>query len=134
MRKIDVFAALSILCGGLLFFSSCVNPATSSHNISNERYLFGTYSAVLSSSLYDTDKAIRATAARAKFIEEQRINKFNNIVYLYKDIYDNKVRFITWETEDKLTRIEIKIGKTGDKISSQELLIAIDEELRAGGM
>ncbi len=134
MRKIKVLAGIIILFCGALYLSSCVNKVVSSHNISNERYLFGTYSALLSSNLYDTDKAIRATAKRAKFIEEMRLNKFNNIVYVYKDIYDCKVKFTTWETEDKLTRIEIKIGKTGDKASSQELLIAIDEELRASGL
>ena len=134
MQKIKIFAGMSILLSGLLLLSSCVSKGTASHNISNEKYLFGTYSALLSSNLYDTDKAIRATAKRAKFIEEMRVNKFNNVVYLYKDIYECKVKFTTWENEEKQTKIEIKIGKTGDKASSQELLIAIDEELRASGM
>ncbi len=134
MQKIKIFVGLCIALSGLLLLSSCVSKGTASHNISNEKYLFGTYSALLSSNLYDTDKAIRATAKRAKFIEETRVNKFTNIEYLYKDIYENKVKFTTWENEEKQTRIEIKIGKTGDKASSQELLIAIDEELRASGM
>ena len=118
----------------ILVMTSCVTKSSApSHNVNNERYLMGTYSAVLSSNLFETDKAIRATAVRAKFIEEARRNKYTHIEYIYRDFYDKKVRFTVWETEDKQSKIEIKVGKIGDKASSQELLIAIDEELRARG-
>ncbi|NMA42899.1 MAG: DUF3568 family protein [Oligosphaeraceae bacterium] len=127
---ISQFALLS----SLFFLSACVSKTGApSHNVSNERFLLGSYSAILASNLFDTDKAIRATAARAKLVEEVRRNKYNNIEYVYRDFYDNKVFFKVWETEDKQSRIEIKVGKLGDKRSSQELLIAIDEELRASG-
>jgi hypothetical protein len=134
MRKSLVYFCFSFFLITLLFCSSCMNQSSApSHNVSNERYLMGTYSAILSSNLFETDKAIRATAQRAKFIEEARRNKYNHIEYIYRDFYDNKIRFIVWETVDKLSKVEIKIGKFGDKPGSQELLIAIDEELRAGG-
>ena len=127
---ISQFALLS----SLFFLSACVSKTGApSHNVSNERFLLGSYSAILASNLFDTDKAIRATAARAKLVEEVRRNKYNNIEYVYRDFYDNKVFFKVWETEEKQSRIEIKVGKLGDKRSSQELLIAIDEELRASG-
>ncbi|MFA6929738.1 MAG: DUF3568 family protein [Lentisphaeria bacterium] len=134
MRKYQGLVLFSFCFAQLLFLSSCVTKSSGpSHNVSNERYLFGTYSAVLNSNMFETDKAIRATAARAKFIEETRRNKYTHIEYIYRDFYDNKVCFTVWETVDKLSKVEIKVGKLGDKASAQELLIAIDEELRARG-
>lgn len=134
MRKYQGLVLFSFCFVQLLFLSSCVTKSSGpSHNVSNERYLFGTYSAVLNSNMFETDKAIRATAARAKFIEETRRNKYTHIEYIYRDFYDNKVCFTVWETVDKLSKVEIKVGKLGDKASAQELLIAIDEELRARG-
>ncbi|MDD3695235.1 MAG: DUF3568 family protein [Lentisphaeria bacterium] len=128
------FIPTLLLVVSLVFLGACVSKTTApSHNVSNERFLFGSYSAVLASNLFDTDKAIRATASRAKLIEEARRNKYNNIEYVYRDFYGNKVLFKLWETEDKQSKIEIKVGKLGDKRSSQELLVAIDEELRASG-
>ncbi len=135
MRNVVHSFFLSLLFVGVLALTSCVTKSSGpSHNVSNERYLMGTYSAVLSSNMFETDKAIRATAIRAKFVEEARRNKYTHIEYIYRDFYDNKVCFTVWETEDKQSKIEIKVGKFGDKTSSQELLIAIDEELRARGL
>ncbi len=134
MRKFSGSFFFGLLLVSVLALTSCATKTSGpSHNVSNERYLMGTYSAVLSSNMFETDKAIRATAARAKFIEEARRNKFTHIEYIYRDFYENKVCFTVWETEDKQSKVEIKVGKLGDKASSQELLIAIDEELRARG-
>ena len=135
MRNVVHSFFLSLLFVGVLALTSCVTKSSGpSHNVSNERYLMGTYSAVLNSNMFETDKAIRATAMRAKFVEVARRNKYTHIEYIYRDFYDNKVCFTVWETEDKQSKIEIKVGKIGDKASSQELLIAIDEELRARGL
>jgi hypothetical protein len=135
MRNIVRRFFFSLFLVSVLAMTSCVtNSSGPSHNVSNERYLMGTYSAVLSSNMFETDKAIRATALRAKFVEEARRNKHTHVEYIYRDFYDNKVCFTVWETEDKQSRIEIKVGKFGDKTSSQELLIAIDEELRVRGL
>jgi len=134
MRKVLSSFFFGLLLVSVLALASCVTKSSGpSHNVSNERYLMGTYSAVLSSNMFETDKAIRATAARAKFVEEVRRNKFTHIEYIYRDFYDNKVSFTVWETEDKQSKVEIKVGKLGDKASSQELLVAVDEEIRARG-
>lgn len=122
---------LGLLCAGTLFTGACVSsrpqPASGA---SNERYWLGTYSATFNTSLFQMDKAIRAACKRARLIEMQRVNKASSCLYLYKDIDTVKIRIEAVEKSGDNIKITIHVGQTGCKISSQQLLLAIDEELR----
>ena len=122
---------LGLFCTGMLFYSGCISsrpqPASGA---SNERYWLGTYSASFNTSLFQMDKAIRAACKRAKLIEMQRINKASRCLYLYKDIDGVKINIEAVEKSVDNIKLTIHVGQTGCKVSSQQLLLAIDEELR----
>ncbi len=124
-----------VLCLGLVavitLTSSCVTQKSSSQNTSSETYRFAAYKAVLENSMFDTDKAVRAMAVRYKFMEVARYNKYNHMEFVYRDFNDNKLTITLTALGPEQTRIEIKVGQFGDKRYSQDILVAIDEELRS---
>jgi hypothetical protein len=128
VRKMCVLALAS---AGLLL-GSCRAPAPAptpvASNVANERYRLGTYNAEFASSLFNVDKALRAACRRAKLIELSRVNRGNTCSYLYKDVDGNKLSMDLSE-KDGLVKIAMRVGRRGDKASSQTLLAAIAEEL-----
>ncbi|MBP1583427.1 MAG: DUF3568 family protein [Victivallales bacterium] len=125
---------LLVVAALMLTATSCSTTTKSAaQSTTAENYRFGVYTAVIPCNLFDADKAVRAMGKRAKFLEMARRNKYNHIEYLYRDFYDNKLSITIWDTGDGSTKIQIKVGKLGDKASSEEILVAIDEELRVDG-
>ncbi len=122
---------LGLLCAGTLFCGACISsrpqPASGA---SNERYWLGTYNATFNTSLFLMDKAVRAACKRARLMEVQRVNKANSCLYLYKDVDTVRTRIEVVEKGPDNVKITIHVGQTGCKVSSQQLLLAIDEELR----
>lgn len=128
--------AWNTLCLGVLvlavaLLTSCeTSSAGAASSIGTEKYVMGTYSLVFASPIFSTDKAIRAAAARAKFVEEARINNLQGIDYMYRDFYDNKIAINLKATSDNQSLVKVTVGKLGNKIASQEILRAIGEELQ----
>lgn len=132
MKKMLRFAAcLCCLAVITLTTTSCATQKSASQNTSSESYRLATYKAVLERSMFDTDKAVRAMAKRARFIEVSRYNKYTHIDYVFRDFSDNKLSITLTAIAPEQTKIEIRVGKLGDKAASQEILVAIDEELRS---
>jgi len=129
MKKLFFLLAVAML----MTATSCSTTKSAAQSTTAENYRLGTYTAIIPCSLFDADKAVRAMSKRAKFLEMARHNKYNHIEYLYRDFYDNKLSITIWDTADGATKIQIRVGKLGDKKSSEEILVAIDEELRVDG-
>ncbi len=125
---------LSILTLCVLFTVGCATNAPSSGvGASGEKYFMGNYEATFDTSLFSMDKAIRAACTRAKLIPKERRNYAKACEYLYLDVDGTRCTLSTRELKQGGTRISIRIGATGDRITAQALLIAIDEELRSLG-
>ncbi|MBQ7651036.1 MAG: DUF3568 family protein [Victivallales bacterium] len=128
------FGFVCIVMAGMAYLSGCATTKReATQGASQERYLLGTYSAVFACDLRMMDKAVRETCAKAHLIEMNRINHMNACEYLYKDINNIRLRINLEELKDGTIKIKIKVGSTGDKESSQVLLIEIDNNLRAQG-
>lgn len=125
-----VFAALPLLsgCVGIWLAGGLAAAGGGGY------YMFsrGTYVAMLDSSLFDSDAALRRVAKRAQFIQLNRKCDGYGCSYLYQDLNGVKVRFRLKGVAPDATELYIRIGKFGDKTSSQALLKAIDEELQLG--
>ncbi len=137
MERNFIRKSLGIVCvviAGAMILSGCASTKrASSLGASQERYLLGTYSAVFACDLRMMDKAVRETCAKARLIELGRANNMNACDYLYKDINNIRLRISLEERKDGTVKIRIKVGSTGDKESSQLLLVEIDNNLRAQG-
>ena len=131
MKKAFRFIASFCLLTVIVLTTSCATQKSASVNTSSETYRFATYKAVLENSMFDADKAVRAMGRRAKYVEVARYNKYDHIDYVFRDFNDNKFSIRLTAIAPEQTRIEIKIGKFGSKSASQEILVAIDEELRS---
>ena len=128
------FGIVFIVMAGAVYLSGCATAKRETvQGASQERYLFGAYSAVFPYDMRMMDKAIRETCAKARLIEISRINHMNACEYLYKDINNIRLRINLTERKDGTVKIAIKVGATGDKESSQVLLLEIDNNLRAQG-
>ena len=122
------------IMAGLAYLSGCATPKReTTQGASQERYLLGTYSAVFACDLRMMDKAVRETCEKAHLIELPRVHYMNACEYHYKDINNIPLRINLEELKDGKVKIKIKIGATGDKESSQLLLLEIDSNLRAQG-
>jgi len=123
---------VAVLAGGALVLGACRSvkpaPAPVAGNVANESYRLGTYRAELNSTLFNVDKAVRAACRRAKLIELSRINRGNTSSYQYKDVDENTLQIVLTE-KDGVVKIALRVGRTGDRASSQTLLAAIAEEL-----
>jgi len=100
---------------------------------SQEKYLFGTYSALFACGMREMDKAVRETCSKAKLTLLKRTNNLNECYYLYRDINDVKLHVTILEQKDNTVKIKLKVGSTGDKESCQMILIEIDSHLRSQG-
>ena len=128
------FGIVCIVMAYAVYLSGCTTTKREPvRGASQERYLLGTYSAVFACDLRMMDKAVRETCAKAHLIEILRTNNMNACEYLYKDINNIRLRINLEERKDGTVMIKIKIGSTGDKESSQVLLLEIDNNLRAQG-
>jgi hypothetical protein len=112
--------------GGLLLGGAAVAGGAATYS-----YVRGTYRAVLNAPLYQSDRALRAVAKRAKLVERKRECTGYKASYVYTDLSDLKVHFKLRAVTPETTRIYIRVGTFGDKESSQALLHAIDQELQA---
>lgn len=125
---------MGLLLAAAIMLSSCAsNKKQPVLGASQEKYILGTYSAVFACDLRMMDKAVRETCAKARLTELNRTNNMNACEYLYKDINNIRLHITLDERKDGTVKIKMKIGPTGDKESSQLLLIEIDNNLRAQG-
>ena len=132
--KMKKIALAVFVIASMVVISSCVtqSPAVSSQYVGSERYaVTGSYTALLNCTMFEADKAIRATAKRARFTENLRANRQNFMEYEYQDIYDGKVGMRLEETAEGPVKLVIRVGKLGDRNLSQQLLQGIDDELHA---
>lgn len=120
------FAGVALALGACRSVKPAPTPVAG--NVANESYRLGTYSAEFNSSLFNVDKAVRAACRRAKLIELSRINHGNRCTYQYKDVDENTLQIVLNEKAG-VVKIAMRIGRTGDRASSQVLLAAIAEEL-----
>lgn len=120
------FAGLALALGACRTVKQA--PAPVANNVANESYRLGTYSADFNSTLFNVDKAVRAACRRAKLIELSRINRGNTCTYQYKDVDENTLQIVLNEKAG-VVKIALRVGRTGDRASSQQLLAAIAEEL-----
>lgn len=134
MKKRLTLSVFGVILVCLLLFSGCASSKKQQiTGASQEKYLFGTYSAVFSSSLIEMDKAIRTVCRKAKLTEVSKANRANECDYLYKDINGVRLRISIVERKDGSIKIKMKVGATGDKQSCQILLLEIDSQLRSQG-
>jgi len=127
-KRIVLFGVLA----SVVLFCSCSSGAKKQPgSVSQERYFLGTYSAVFQCTLRMMDKAVRETCAKSKLIEVQRSNSITTCTYLYKDINNIPLRIFVEELKDGSVKLQMKIGATGDKESSQVILLELDNNLRA---
>ena len=137
MKSNIIGKGLGIVCIVLataVFLSGCTTTKSQPvQGASREKYMFSVYSAVLPYDMRMVDKAVRETCAKARLIEMGRTNNMNSCEYLYKDINNIRLRINLKEFKDETVEIKIKVGATGDKESSQMLLLEIGNNLRAQG-
>ena len=99
--------------------------------ITNENYSFGSYKAEFNATMFNLDKAVRRACARARFTKTYHVYRTNACEYKFIDVDKVPVEIsLNTLEEDSGTGIKIRIGSWGDKDSSEQLLLAIDEELR----
>ena len=126
--------SLIVMMSCVAIFCSCRSTAQKQPaGASQERYLFGTYSAVFPCSLRMMDKAVRETCAKSNLIEVHRSNSITACTYLYKDVNNIPLRIELEERKDGTVKIKMRIGSTGDKESCQLILIELDNNLRLQG-
>ena len=127
MKKIASFVlAVAILT----FTAGCAsNSQTKVNNAAQEHYFMGTYSVIFANSMMTLDKAVIAVCARAHLLLLSKVTSANTCNYVYKDINNVELRITLEERKDDTVQMKMKVGRTGDKASCQELLKAIDEEL-----
>ena len=105
------------------------NNQTKVNAIGQERYFLGTYSVVLANSMMALDKAVISVCSRGHLLLISKITSANTCDYVYKDINNVELRISLEERTDDTVKMKMKVGRTGDKISCQELYAAINEEV-----
>ncbi len=114
-------------CSGLLLAGSMAAGGGGGYYL----YSRGTYVALLDASLFDSDRALRSVARRARFVQLTRKCDDYGASYLYRDTNAIRVRFRLRGVSPEATELHIRVGRLGDKASSRALLQAVDEELQA---
>lgn len=134
MKKRVLFGILSVMMAAVLSLTGCGGGnGTPVNGASQEKYLFGTYSATFTSTLMMLDKAVRETCKAERLTEVQRVNRVNSCYYHYKDINGMSLRISLEEGKNNTVRIKMKVGSTGSKEDCQKLLQEIDQQLRSQG-
>ena len=131
MKHLATFALLATL----LFSAGCITqvvaPANGPVAVTNQHYgMMGTMTADLNCSTFEADKAIRAAAEVMKLLPLNRYNDQFGVVYEYKDLYENRVTIKLLSDPNVMSKIALKLGKTGDKKFSENFLAALDQALR----
>lgn len=131
MSTMKRFFALMILVVVALSCVSCSTLQPISANVKNEKYRFGTYSADIETTMFYLDKAVRNACKRARLVKRVHDFRGNACFYKYYDVNQIEVEITLKELKDGSgIKVKIRIGKMGDKESSQKLLLAIDDDLR----
>ena len=132
MMKISVVFALF----AVMLLGSCVTQQSSNApgagTISQERYdssTTGSLVATLGDGFFNCDRAVRSATRGFHLIELSRINRQSTITYEYKDINDNRISVVLTAVNISASRIDIKVGKTGNRNLSKNLLNKIGDEL-----
>ena len=124
MKKISVAFVLF----AALLMTSCVMQqpsAPAGSTISQERFdssTTGSLVATLGDGIYNCDRAIRSATRCFHLIELSRVNRQSNITYEYKDINDNRISVVLTAVNISSSRVDIKVGKTGNRTLSKNLL------------
>ena len=132
MKMMKNAMVLAIMVGVCLFSASCKKGGdiSTSANVTNEQYSWGTYRADFDSTMFQLDKAVRNACARARLVKREHSFSGNLSFYKYQDVDGVEVKITIYEMKEGGIRMKIRIGSMGDKESSQKLLMAIDDELR----
>ena len=86
----------------------------------------GGMTAKLGCSMFEADRAVIAAAKKHQLLALTRRNQQRQIVYEYKNIYEDRVDFALKEREDGVW-LFIKMGKSGNRAFSRQLLTTIAE-------
>ncbi len=102
-----------------------VGPQGAVEDVKYNRFSGG-LTAKLGCSMFEADRAIIAAAKKHQLLSLTRSNQQRQIVYEYKNIYEDRVNFALKEKQDGVW-LFIKMGKSGDRAFSKQLLTTIAE-------
>jgi len=128
------FLALLLVAFTVAFSAaSCVvqeNNAGPQGAVVGQKYnrFSGNLSAKLGCSLFEADKAVRATAKKLQLRELSRRNEQTQVTYEFKDVYENRVD-VDLEVIKGVVNITIKMGKGGDRKFSNKMMKGIAERI-----
>ena len=88
----------------------------------------GGMSAKLGCSMFEADKAVKETAKKHQLLVLTQRNQQSQIVYEYKNIYEDRVDFALKEKKDGVW-LFIKMGKSGNRAFSRQLLADIADRI-----
>lgn len=133
-RPARLFIPLAALTIALLVqgcLAVAVGGAAAAGGASAVVYSRGWYRGVTPYPHYQVDRAVRRVCVRARFIERERTCDGSSSNYRYQDLHDVKVRIKLRAVTPDSTRVYIRVGTFGDRLSSQELFQALEDELSA---
>jgi len=121
--------ALALLVEGCV--AVAVGAAAAAGGASAAVYRRGWYRAAVQSPHYLVDKALRRTAQRARLNERERICDGTKSSYIYQDLRDVKVKVKLRASTPDATKVYIRVGFLGDRVSSQELFQGLQDDIGA---
>jgi hypothetical protein len=74
---------------------------------------------------------LRRTAQRARLIERERTCDGYKSYYRYQDLRDVKVKIKLRASTPDATKVYIRVGLWGDRVSSQELFQGLQDDIAA---
>jgi hypothetical protein len=126
--------ALSLLTLALILegcIAVAVGTAAAAGGASAAVYRRGWYRAAVQSPHYLVDKGLRRTAQRARLIERERTCDGYKSYYLFQDLRDVKVKIKLRASTPDATKVYIRVGFWGDRVSSQELFEGLQQDIAA---
>ena len=126
--------ALSVVTLALLVegcVAVAVGTAAAAGGASAAVYRRGWYRAAVQAPHYVVDKALRRTAQRARLIERERTCDGTKSNYRYQDLRDVKVKVKLRASTPDATKVYIRVGFWGDRVSSQELFQGLQDDINA---
>lgn len=92
-------------------------------------YRRGWYRTAVATPHYKVDQALRNTARRARLIERERTCDGYKSYYVFQDLRDVKVKVKLKSVTPDSTRVYIRVGFWGDRVSSQELFQGLQDDI-----
>ena len=120
-----VFALVVTSC--MVVQEQPVGPQGAVEGVRYNRFSGG-LTAKLGCSMFEADKAVKETAKKHQLLPLTQRNQQRNVVYEYKNIYEDRVDFALKEKKDGVW-LFIKMGKSGDRAFSRQLLSDIADRI-----